>query len=299
MAALAPPRKTIGGSERNGAVGARPAHVAVGPLAVFDGSPSEAADYCFAAIESGRGARVATANLDFVAMARRDATLRDDLASSSIVVADGAPVAWLARVAGARRTARTTGADLAAELFRRGSVRGHLRVAMYGGEPAIARRAAKAIVKQFPGIAIVVRISPPFRPLSEEERRAERRALREAAPELVLVALGCPKQERLIAEYAAEVPGAVWIGVGGTLDFFAGLRRRAPGAVQRLGLEWFVRLVQEPRRLWRRYLLRDVPALAAVAPRCVARRLRPMRAFVDQGGPATTTTHQPPLNGRW
>ena len=281
MAALAPPRKAINSPERLGTSGARPAHVPVGPLSVFDGSSREAADYCFAAIESGRGARVATANLDFVAMARRDATLRDDLASSSIVVADGAPVAWLARVAGARRTSRTTGADLAAELLRRGSARGHLRVAMYGSERAIARRAAEAIAAQFPGIEVVARISPPFRPLTEEERRAERRELREAAPELVLVALGCPKQERLIAEYGADVPGAVWIGVGGTFDFFAGLRRRAPDAVQRLGLEWLVRLVQEPRRLWRRYLLRDVPALAAVAPRCVARRLRPVRAFVD------------------
>ena len=271
MATIAPTRPPVTRSYRDDAE--RPAHVPVGPLEVFDGSAAEAADYCFEAIESGRGARVATANLDFVAQARRDAILRDDLESSSLVVADGAPVVWLARVAGARRTARTTGVDLAAALFARGSARGHLRIAMYGGAPEIARQAAEAITEEFPGVEIVARISPPFRPLTEDEQQRERAELHAAAPDLVLVALGCPKQERLIAEYAAEVPAAVWIGVGGTFDFFAGVRRRAPGAVQRAGMEWMIRLLQEPRRLWRRYLLNDVPALMAVAPRCVARRL--------------------------
>src|SRR5690606_29054243 len=114
---------------------------------------------------------------------------------------------------------------------------------------------------RFPAARIVLRLTPPFRPLVPEEVTAERDAIAHARPDLVLVALGCPRQERLIAEYHDAAPGAVWIGVGGTLDFLAGQRWRAPALVQRGGMEWLVRLAQEPRRLWRRYLLRDLPAL--------------------------------------
>ena len=97
--------------------------------------------------------------------------------------------------------------------------------------------------------------------------------LSETVP-LVLVALGCPYQEQVIARYYEAAPAAVWIGVGGTLDILAGRTRRAPRLLQRLGLEWLARLAQEPRRLWRRYLLRDVPALVAATPACVASGLR-------------------------
>ena len=96
---------------------------------------------------------------------------------------------------------------------------------------------------------------------------------------LVLLALELPlaffysqrEQERFIAEHFNAIPGAVWVGVGGTFDFYAGKRVRAPRFFQATGLEWAVRLVQEPRRLWRRYLVNDIPALMAVAPGCFRR----------------------------
>ena len=273
MATLAPsrPRPDL---ERTASGRGMLQHVRVGPLAVLDGGLHDATAFCLEAIGSGSGARVATANLDFVALARHDAQLREDLARSSLVVADGAPVAWLARAAGATRVSRITGVDLVARLLEEGAAQGGLRVAMYGGEEAVSEAAAAAIEADHPGVRVVARICPPYRELTEEERQSERAALRAAAPDLVLVALGCPKQERLIAEYGDAVPAAVWIGVGGTFDFFAGKRRRAPRALQATGLEWAVRLVQEPARLWRRYLLRDLPALAAVAPGCFAARVR-------------------------
>jgi hypothetical protein len=113
---------------------------------------------------------------------------------------------------------------------------------------------------------VVCAISPPFRQLSEAEEDAHRRALAACHPDVVLVALGCPRQERFVAASYAWLPEAVWIGIGGALDFYAGRRVRAPHVLQSIGLEWLVRLAQEPRRLWRRYLLRDVPALLALAP---------------------------------
>lgn len=254
-------------------------HTGIGPLRVFDGDLDDAAALLMERIEAGAGARVATANLDFVALARADAVLRADLAASTLVVADGAPVAWLARVAGASRVRRIAGVDLVLEFCRRGSETGGLRVAFYGSTPDKAAAATAFLESRYRGVRVVARISPPFRSLGAAEVAEHRATLAAARPDLVLVALGCPKQERFIAEHSEVLPGAAWLGVGGTLDFFAGDKRRAPALIQRLGLEWVFRLAQDPRRLWRRYLLRDIPALAAVGPRVVMHRLR--------GAPAT------------
>ncbi|GAB4336534.1 MAG: WecB/TagA/CpsF family glycosyltransferase [Dehalococcoidia bacterium] len=259
-------------------------HVPVGPLDVFDGDLGAAAEFLLARIRSGAGARVATANLDFVALARRDAVLREDLAASTLVVADGAPVAWLARAAGAERAARVTGVDLVLELCRRGTTDG-LRVAFYGSTPEKAEVAARYLETAFPGVRVVSRISPPFRPPTAAELAGQRATLAAARPDLVLVALGCPKQERFIAENSDVAPSAAWIGVGGTLDFFSGDKHRAPAALQRAGFEWAFRLVQDPRRLWRRYLLRDLPALMAVAPGILIRRALRRRSRLDVPGP--------------
>jgi N-acetylglucosaminyldiphosphoundecaprenol N-acetyl-beta-D-mannosaminyltransferase len=237
-----------------------PAHVLVGPVRIFNGSLREAVQLCMAAISTGAGARVATANLDFVALADQDPVLRADLASSTLVVADGAPIAWLARLAGAKKARRAAGVDLAEAICRAGAV-AELRVAMYGATADIAGRAARNIESACPGVRVVGIVAPPFRELSADEVECDLRELLAGEPQLILIALGCPRQERFIAQFSARAKGAVWIGVGGTFDFWAGRRRRAPRALQRLGLEWTVRLVQDPRRLAHRYFLRDIPAL--------------------------------------
>jgi N-acetylglucosaminyldiphosphoundecaprenol N-acetyl-beta-D-mannosaminyltransferase len=246
-------------------------HVPVGPIAVFDGGPEHVRAICMESIRAAHGLRVATANLDFLALAQRHAPLRADLEASHLVVADGAPVVWLGRLGGARRMRRVAGVDLVEALLQDGAAH-RVRVALYGSSDETSREAAKQIEQRYPGIDVVCRMCPPFRALSAEERQAERAILREASPELVLVALGCPRQERLIAEYFEAAPQAVWIGIGGTLDFFAGQRRRAPGMVQGAGLEWLVRLGQEPGRLWRRYLLRDLPTLISLLPDSLVNR---------------------------
>ncbi len=249
----------------------RPAHVPVGPLSVFNGGLDEAADLLVSSVVAGRGARVATANLDFVMRARRDPALRADLEAASLVVADGAPVAWLARLAGGGRTRRVAGVDLVEALCARAPQTGGLRVAFYGSDAETTAAAARRLEGRYPGTAVVATICPPFRPLAPDETAIDVAQLAAAMPDIVLIALGCPRQERFIAEHAPGIPGAIWIGVGGTLDFFAGKRRRAPRLFQAVGAEWLARLVQEPRRLWRRYLVQDLPALVAVAPGCLRR----------------------------
>lgn len=256
----------------------QPGHVSVGPFAVFNGTLEAAATLCLDAMAAGRGLRVATANLDFVARARRSSQLREDLAESSLVVADGAPVAWLARLAGGREIERISGVDLVAALFAGAPALGTMRVVTYGSIAAVADAAARAIEGAYPAVQVVAQICPPFRALSAAEQAADGETLAGSGAHLVLVALGCPKQERLIAERANLLPAATWVGVGGTLDFFAGVKKRAPRALQRAGGEWLARLAQDPRRLWRRYLVDDLPALGVVATQVAAKRVRHGRA---------------------
>lgn len=235
---------------------------------IFRGGLAAAVAFVLERIASGRGARIATANLDFLAQARKNGQLLDDLRACDCVVADGMPVAWLARLAGAPETRRIPGVDLVEALC---GARAGLRVAMYGSSPAIAGPAAEHLKRSF-GANVVSLICPPFRPLTDAELQADLAAIAAAEPEAVLVALGCPRQERFIASAWSVAPRAAWLGVGGTFDFYAGRRTRAPRAVQSAGLEWLVRLVQEPRRLGGRYLVRDVPALLQIAPRCLLTR---------------------------
>lgn len=268
----------------------RTAHVTVGPLSVLNGDLADAGQLCMDAIDARVGLRVATANLDFVARARKDQALHDDLASSGLVVADGAPVAWLARLAGAGHSRRVTGVDLVAELCRLGSARGGLRIASYGSSPEVARASAIALEAAYPGVQFVLQISPPFRPLTPEEVASHHAEIVAARPDVVLVALGCPRQERFAAEHADAAPGAVWIGVGGTFDFYAGIRRRAPGPLQAIGAEWVARLAQDPRRLWRRYFIDDLPAFVAVALRVAFERLRHGPVEVSDAGALSRRT---------
>lgn len=217
---------------------------------------------------------MATANLDFLALARKDARLLSNLQNSSLVVADGMPVVWLARLVGARRVRRTAGVDLVQALCKDAGDGNALRIAMYGSTKDLTTRAAKHLESLSPHARVVTAINPPFRPLSPGEAVEHSAALAEAAPNLVLVAMGCPEQERVIADWYHHIPSALWVGVGGTFDFLAGERKRAPRLFRATGTEWIVRMVQEPTRLGRRYLGRDLPALVRIMPGCLLQRLR-------------------------
>jgi N-acetylglucosaminyldiphosphoundecaprenol N-acetyl-beta-D-mannosaminyltransferase len=243
--------------------------VSIDGIPIFDGTAEEATDACLRLLATG--GRVATANLDFLALARKNSALRRNLQASDLVIADGMPVVWLAKLSGAQRVKRLAGVDLVGALFE-AERRTPLRIAMYGSTELIASAAVPALEALGSGGKVVHVSNPPFRRLTAGEVEADLTALAAAEPEVVLVALGCPAQEQLIAGWAPRLPGAVWIGIGGTLDFYAGVRHRAPRLAQSFGVEWVVRMAQEPRRLGRRYLLRDVPALFAIAPGCLRTR---------------------------
>ena len=193
-----------------------------------------------------------TANVDFVVQALGDLELRRILFDAHLVVADGMPLVWASRWLGNPLPERVTGSGMTPLLLAQAAARGWRVFFLGGSEQSVARAAANTRAKH-PNLQLVGAYSPPFKPLIEMEHEDILRRLREARPDLLLVAFGCPKQEKWLNMNfrAAGVPVA--IGVGATIDFLAGTMKRAPAWMQKTGLEWIFRLLQEPRRLFRRY----------------------------------------------
>lgn len=218
---------------------------------------------------------VCTGNLDHLVLAERDPEFREAYRKADLVVADGAPVVWLSRIASsAPLPERVAGSDLFWELARV-SGEANLRLFFLGGSPGAAAKAAEAVERRYPGARVVGTYCPPpelFDTKPEQERI--RRIVRQAAPDILLVALGAPKQEKWIVRNKEELGVPVSIGVGGSFELAAGIRRRAPKWLQRSGLEWLYRFAQEPRRFFRRYFIDDLPYLAGAAARALARRVR-------------------------
>ena len=229
----------------------------------------------------GRGGWIATPNLDQLRMLRRDAALRALYARADLCVADGMPLVWACRLQRTPVPARVAGSDLIWSLSAAAAGRG-LSLFLLGGDPGTAEEAAARLRAQWPALRVAGTACPPF----GFEQRAEdvdalRRRLVEARPDLVYVALGAPKQELLIDRLRSQLPSAWWMGVGAGFTFVAGRVPRAPGWIRRLGLEWLHRLLHEPRRLARRYLVDDLPFGAALMTRCAVRGLRGRPASPD------------------
>jgi len=197
---------------------------------------------------------VCVATVHSVMEAHQDPEFRAILNRSGLTTPDGMPLVWLSRYLGFRWVERVYGPDLLLAVAEFGVLRGY-RHFFYGGAPGVAERLAERLQARFPGIVIVGTYSPPFRPLTPEEDAFVVELINRSQPDIIWVGLGCPKQERWMAEYRERLEAPVLIGVGAAFDFHAGFKRQAPRWMQRHGLEWLFRLAQEPGRLWRRYLV--------------------------------------------
>jgi N-acetylglucosaminyldiphosphoundecaprenol N-acetyl-beta-D-mannosaminyltransferase len=193
-----------------------------------------------------------TANVDFVVQAQRDAELRHILANAHLVLCDGTPLVWASRLLGNRLAERVAGADLVPLLLQAAAVQRY-RVFFLGATPDSAAEAVARLGRTLPSLVIAGHYSPPIKALSEMDHEEIKRRIRQARPDLLFVAFGCPKAEKWIAMHYLELGVPVVAGVGATIDFLAGRAKRAPRWMGRAGLEWLFRLAQEPRRLWRRY----------------------------------------------
>ncbi|WFE30202.1 WecB/TagA/CpsF family glycosyltransferase [Solwaraspora sp. WMMD791] len=238
-------------------------------------------DEVVTALDAGRGGQIITPNVDILRRASREPECRKHVESSTLVVADGAPLIWASRLQGDPLPARVPGSDLIWSLSAALGARGR-SVYLLGGEPGTAVRAAEVLRAAFPQLVIAGELSPPFGfDTSEEQLAAICAEVTAAAPDLVYVGLGFPKQERLIARLRPLLPGTWFMGCGAAIGFVAGVHRRAPRWMQRTGLEWVHRLLGEPHRLMRRYLLHDVPFALRLLGGSARNRLRPGRPAAE------------------
>lgn len=208
---------------------------------------AEAVDVVRRAMDTRAGVMVATANAEMLMRATHDEELRRILNASALVVPDGAGTVWAARHLGHAMPERVAGYDLAQELLRCAPAEGR-RVYFFGSAPGVAEKAKAKAEQLYPGIEIVGVRNGFFSPADNAAIIAEIRAAR---PDLLLVALGVPKQEKWIAAHLAELDVPVAIGVGGTLDVMAGVMKRAPYWMQRAKLEWLFRGLMQPKRAGR------------------------------------------------
>lgn len=212
-----------------------------------------AVDLIETAVSDRAPMQIATVNLDFLVRAQRSDELRRVLNLSELNVADGMPLVWLSKLAGRPLPGRTAGSDLVPlALSRLAAMRA--RVFLLGGERAVALDAGQRLVAAYPGLVIAGHCEPPLAAIDRMPNRSIIRLIQTARPDVLLVALGNPKQELWIARHRQALGVSVAIGVGCTLDLLAGNLRRAPRWMQESGLEWLFRLAQEPRRLFTRYV---------------------------------------------
>jgi len=215
-------------------------------------------------IEGKRPRYVVTPNVDFLMRARRDPEFQQVLNNADLCLCDSVPIFLASKLLGSPLEATIAGSDLFPALCDLAASNGY-RVFFLGAAPGVAAKAADVLKDRYPGLQVVGVYSPPMG-FSGDQRESEEiiGLIRNAAPDILFVGLGSPKQEFLIHRYKAQLKVPVSIGVGAAFDFTSGALKRAPVSLQRVGLEWLFRLCQEPRRLWKRYLFRDAPFVAIV-----------------------------------
>jgi N-acetylglucosaminyldiphosphoundecaprenol N-acetyl-beta-D-mannosaminyltransferase len=230
---------------------------------------------------AGDGGSIITVNVDIARAAAREAALADLIANGSLVVADGMPLIWASKVRGHVLPERVPGSSLVLSLSEAAAADGK-SVFILGGAEGIPEKAAEALVARCANLRIAGTNSPPFGfDQTEEGVQDAVAAVAAAAPDLVFVGLGFPRQERLIERLQQAVPHAWYLACGGGIPMAAGTLRRASPMVQRLGLEWLHRLALEPRRLARRYLRDDIPYALVLLARSAAHRITRHRSHAS------------------
>jgi len=215
-------------------------------------------------LKARRGGCVITPNLDHLRRCRHDPRYARTVQEADLRVADGMPLVWASRLKGTPLPERVAGADLIFSLSS-ALARHGLSAYLLGGAPQTAEKAAARLSELYPGLPIAGTRCPPMGFEHDADEMCKiTQALLAARPTVVFVALGSPKQENLIQRLRSGLPQTWWIGVGVSFSFVCGEVHRAPRWLQRCGFEWVHRLLQEPGRLWKRYLIEDLPFAATL-----------------------------------
>ena len=227
----------------------------------------ETVDRVFAALAEGRGGWLLTATVDYLRQCTEDSDLQRLCSTADLIVADGIPLLWAAWIQGSPLPDRVAGSDLVWLLAERAALEDR-SLYLLGGERGAAEGARERLQARWPALRIAGLQSPR---VSQNPTPAEvdlvDHDLQRVAPDLVYVGLGCPKENRMIDALRPRHPNVWFVGIGISLSFIAGTKRRAPMWMQVRGLEWLHRLLQEPGRLGRRYLIEDLPFLVRLLAR--------------------------------
>jgi N-acetylglucosaminyldiphosphoundecaprenol N-acetyl-beta-D-mannosaminyltransferase len=229
---------------------------------------SQAMSLVEAGLKMRVGGYVCFTNVHTTVMGRRDGDIRTITNNSFLSLADGKPIYWLGRAKAGTALGHAPGPDFMLAALQRFAQRPHF---FYGSSPQVLERLTAQLRQRIPGLNICGSFSPPFRAMTDADKAEHCEMIRRSGAEFVWVGLGAPKQERWMAQSWQALRPAMLFGVGAAFDFHAGSLRRAPRAMRSLGLEWFHRLLQEPERLARRYLVTNGLFLWYVAQEFMAR----------------------------
>jgi len=241
-------------------------------------SPDDALEAILDWARSHQSRSIYFCNVHSLVTARHDLALRTALATGDLLAPDGFPIARLLREAGFKGQGRISGPDLMPRILG-AAARDGLSVYFYGEEPYTLGCLRSALAREFPSLTIAGMYSPPFRPLSVEEDCKIVNAINESRAHILLVALGCPKQEKWIAAHKGHIR-ATMLGLGAAFAFFSGVKSRGPRWMQEFGLEWLYRLLLEPRRLARRYFVTNSAFIFYALRDLLSGRLRASTAEV-------------------
>jgi N-acetylglucosaminyldiphosphoundecaprenol N-acetyl-beta-D-mannosaminyltransferase len=238
---------------------------------------AQVAERVLQSVAAGEGGMIVTPNLDHLRRSWVDPGYRALIGEADLVLADGMPLVWAARIQGTPLPERVAGSSLVLSLAEAAAGAGR-SLFLLGGDPGAAEGAARELRSRFPKLTIAGCHCPPFGFEKDQgEMQQIRAALQAARPDIVYVGLGSPKQEQLIGDLRSLLPRAWWIGIGISLSFLSGDVVRAPGWMQRIGLEWVHRLGQEPGRLAKRYLVHGLPFALRLLATSAWRRFVPSR----------------------
>ena len=200
---------------------------------------------------------VITSNVDHIVNLQEDSYFQHIYKNAGLIVPDGMPLIWASKILKNTLKSRVTGSDLLPALCQK-SVKHGYKIFLLGGRPKAAKIAEKKLVKRFPNLKICGSYCPPFGFEKNNYNNKIIKIICDAKPDILFVGLGSPKQEKWIYNNKDILNVPVSIGVGASIDFNAGIIKRAPLFLQKAGFEWFWRLLMEPKKLWKRYLVKDL-----------------------------------------
>jgi N-acetylglucosaminyldiphosphoundecaprenol N-acetyl-beta-D-mannosaminyltransferase len=222
-------------------------------------------------IATGKSAYICMTGVHGVMEAQSNEHLRSVLNEALVNAPDGMPMSWVGWLQGHRHMDRVYGPDFMANLCRVSISKGY-RHYLYGGQPGVAQVLKNALENRFPGLQIVGTFTPPFRNLTQDEESDLLKDVQNAKPDILWVGLSTPKQECFMAEYVDRLGVPLLVGVGAAFDFHSGRVDEAPAWMKRAGLQWLHRLLQDPRRLWKRYLLNNPKFIWRITLQFLTRR---------------------------